>query len=271
MNPAFEVITGYSLEEIAGKNRRFLQGEEREQPGRTLVKEAMAEQRSTVAILKNYRKDGTAFWSELSMSPISDRDGRLTHYVGIQNDVTARVAFEEALRESEKLAATGRLAASIAHEINNPLEAVTNLLYLAKEERVMARKDEYLDQAEEELKRVSLLTTQSLRFYRQSSKPQAVRAVDILSAVLDVYSVKLTGWGLNLERQNRSEDSVVCLESEIRQVISNLIRNAHGCHAGAGYPSAQGPCSEGHAVVYRNGRDRCHRRRSWYGNVRANL
>ena len=70
------------------------------------------------------------------MSPISDRIGKLTHYVGIQNDVTKRVAFEEALRESGKLAATGRLAASIAHEINNPLEAITNLLYLARTKRL---------------------------------------------------------------------------------------------------------------------------------------
>ena len=226
VNPAFEVITGYTFEEIAGKNCRFLQRDERDQPGRTLVKEAIAEQRSTVAILKNFRKDGTAFWNELSMSPIFDRDGKLSHYVGIQNDVTARVAFEEALRESEKLAATGRLAASIAHEINNPLEAVTNLLYLARNETTVPEKDVYLDQAEQELKRVSLLTTQSLRFYKQSSKPRAVRLVDIVSAVLDVYSVKLNSWGLYVERRNRTEDSIVCLESEIRQVLSNLIRNA---------------------------------------------
>lgn len=88
-------------------------------------------------------------------------------------DVTARVAFEEALRESEKLAATGRLAASIAHEINNLLEAVTNLLYLAKNEASIDQKNQYLNEAEEELHRVSSLTTQSLRFYKQSSKPRA--------------------------------------------------------------------------------------------------
>ncbi len=226
VNPAFEVITGYSLEDIAGRNCRFLQGEERDQPGRTLLTEAIAEQRSTVAILKNFRKDGTPFWNELSMSPIFDRDGKLSHYVGIQNDVTARVAFEEALRESEKLAATGRLAASIAHEINNPLEAVTNLLYLAKQEEEVKQKNEYLESAEEELKRVASLTTQSLRFYRQSSHARAVRAVDMIRAVLGVYSVKLGVLGLRVECRDRSEDSVVCLESEIRQVLSNLVRNA---------------------------------------------
>jgi two-component system, sporulation sensor kinase C len=234
VNPAFEVITGYSLEEVAGKNCRFLQHEDREQPGLVLIREAITNQRPTVAILKNYKKDGTPFWNELSMSPIFDRDGKLTHYVGIQNDVTARVAFEEALRESEKLAATGRLAASIAHEINNPLEAVTNLLYLAERETDANQKDEYVRLASEELHRVSEITTQSLRFHRQSSKPRAVRAVDIVGSVLDVYSVKMASWNITVERQYRTQDSVVCLESEFRQVISNLVRNAMDAMRGPG-------------------------------------
>ena len=80
--------------------------------------------------------------------------------------------------------------------------------------------------AAEELKRVTLLTTQSLRFYRQSSKPTAVRPVDLVSAVLDVYSVKLVNAHVLLERKDSTCESIVCLESEIRQVVSNLLRNA---------------------------------------------
>jgi PAS domain S-box-containing protein len=227
VNPAFEVVTGYSLEEIAGRNCRFLQREDRDQPGRVLIREAIQEQRSTVAILRNYRKDGTPFWNELSMSPIFDKEGHLTHYVGIQNDVTARVNFEEALRQSEKLAATGRLAASIAHEINNPLEAMTNLLYLARHgSDGEDEKNNYLDLVEEELRRVSALTTQSLRFYRQTARPRAVRVCDVVQAVLDVYSVRLKTAGTQVDFTTRSEDSIVCLDSEIRQVLSNLISNA---------------------------------------------
>lgn len=226
VNPAFEVMTGYTLEEISGKNCRFLQSDERDQPGRTLIREAIQNRRSTTAILRNFRKDGTPFWNELSMSPIFDKEGKLTHYVGIQNDVTARVAFEDALRESEKIAASGRLAASIAHEINNPLEVVTNLLYLARREDDPQQKDDYLHHAEEELHRVSLLTTQSLRFYRQSSKPQAVRPCDLVSAVLALYMPKMIVSGVTVERRDRTDASVVCMESEIRQVVSNLVRNA---------------------------------------------
>ena len=132
VNPSFEVMTGYTLEEVTGRNCRFLQGADTDQPGLTLLREAIREGRGTVAILKNYRKDGTPFWNELALSPIRRRDGQLTHFVGVQSDVTARVEFETALRESEKLAVVGRLAASISHEINNPMESLMNLVYLAE-------------------------------------------------------------------------------------------------------------------------------------------
>ncbi len=234
VNPAFEVMTGYSLEEIEGKNCRFLQRDDRSQPGLTLIREALKAQRETVALIRNYRRDGTPFWNELSLSPIRDRSGLVTHFVGIQNDVTGRIAFEEALRESEKLAAVGRLAASIAHEINNPLESVTNLIYLAQREDEPARRAEYLGSAEEELKRVSQLTAQSLRFYKQSSRPQAIRPADLITAVVDVYLPKIANYGIGLERCDWPSEPVVCLESEIRQVLSNLIRNAMDAMQGRG-------------------------------------
>ena len=226
VNPAFEVMTGYSFEDVEGKNCRFLQRDEHDQPGLTLIREAIAAKREIVAILRNYRKDGSFFWNELSLSPIKNRDGKVTHFVGIQMDVTSRVEFESALRESEKLAAVGRLAASIAHEINNPLEAVTNLLYLARESNDLKETKSYVLQAEEELHRASQITSQSLRFYKQSSKPLAVRPTALLSAVLDLYKAKLINAGITVERRERMCESIVCLESEIRQVLANLIRNA---------------------------------------------
>ena len=234
VNPAFEVMTGYSFEDVYGKNCRFLQGDEHDQPGLTLIREAIAAKREIVAILRNYRKDGSFFWNELSLSPIKNRDGKVTHFVGIQMDVTSRVEFESALRESEKLAAVGRLAASIAHEINNPLEAVTNLLYLARESDDREEVRGYVLQAEEELRRASQITSQSLRFYKQSSKPVAVRPTALLDAVLDLYKSKLINANIVVVRRERMCESIVCLESEIRQVLANLIRNAIDAMSGTG-------------------------------------
>lgn len=226
VNPAFEVMTGYCIEEIEGKNCRFLQGENREQPGLTLVREALREQHEVIAILRNYRKDGTPFWNELALSPIRNREGLLTHFVGIQKDVTARIELEAALRQSEKLAAVGRLASSIAHEINNPLESVMNLLYLAQTSDDIADIKSYLTAADKEVRRVSLITHQSLRFYKQSSRPQEVYCREMLEPLLELYQSRLENAHIAHEWRDRCEGPIVCLESEIQQVLNNLIRNS---------------------------------------------
>ncbi len=234
VNPAFEVMTGYCLEEVEGKNCRFLQGSHHDQPGVTQLREALRDQREVIALLKNFRKDGSAFWNELSLSPVRNRDGELTHVVGIQTDVTARVEFEAALRESEKLAAVGRLASSIAHEINNPLESVTNLLYLARTADDMSETMRYLAMADKELQRVAQITSQSLRFYKQSSKPQPIRVEEMIHSVMDLYESRADNSQVTIERRDRSKELVVCLESEIRQVLTNLIRNAIDAMHGRG-------------------------------------
>jgi PAS domain S-box-containing protein len=101
VNPAFERATGYSAEEAIGRNCRFLQGEDRDQPALGELRMAIREGRGCRVVLRNYRKDGTLFWNELYVSPIHDEEGRLTNFVGVQNDVTGRKRIEEALKESE--------------------------------------------------------------------------------------------------------------------------------------------------------------------------
>src|SRR3712207_5640217 len=101
VNPAFERTTGYSREEVVGRNCRFLQGEDSNQPALDEVRAAVREGRECRVVLRNYRKDGSLFWNELYISPVHDEEGRLTNFVGVQNDVTGRRRIEEALKESE--------------------------------------------------------------------------------------------------------------------------------------------------------------------------
>lgn len=100
-NEAFQSITGYSAEEVLGRNCRFLQRDDRNQDARRLIREAVNKGRECRALLRNYRKDGSMFWNDLTLSPVRDLSGAVTHYVGLINDVTARVVAEEQKRERE--------------------------------------------------------------------------------------------------------------------------------------------------------------------------
>ncbi len=134
---------------------------------------------------------------------------------------------QDALRRSEKLAVTGRLAASIAHEINNPLESVTNLLYLARNESSQDVIHQYLLLAEQELARVTEITKHTLRFYREPNQPSTVDLVAVVDSVLQLYSSRLNAAGIIVLKQIRAS-SILLTSSlgELRQVIANIVGNA---------------------------------------------
>lgn len=100
VNEGFERLTGYAAAEVIGKSYRILQGVDTEQPGLDTIRAAVAREESCVVTLRNYRKDGSMFWNELSISPVHGADGKLTHYIGIQKDVTARILLEQHLHQS---------------------------------------------------------------------------------------------------------------------------------------------------------------------------
>ncbi|ERT09697.1 diguanylate cyclase domain protein [Lyngbya aestuarii BL J] len=102
VNQAFEKITGYSASEVFGKNCRFLQGEDRDQPNLDIIRNALKNEKDCLVIMRNYRKDGTLFWNEVSISPVRDAGGNITHYIGIQTDITERQRIQTALEEANK-------------------------------------------------------------------------------------------------------------------------------------------------------------------------
>jgi signal transduction histidine kinase len=132
---------------------------------------------------------------------------------------------QEALRKSEKLAVAGRLAASIAHEINNPLESVTNLLFLMRTADP-ASYGSYLKQAEQELARVTEITKQTLHFYREPSRPGPVNVVAVLDSVLTLYHPRIASAGVHVQREFDDTLPVMGAPGEFRQIFSNLIINA---------------------------------------------
>ena len=128
--------------------------------------------------------------------------------------------------QSEKLAAVGRLAASIAHEINNPLESVTNLLYLARTSVDLEEVQDYLATADRELRRVGAITSQTLRFHKQSTNPVAVTCDELIDSVLSIYHGRIVNSRVHVERRERSVEPFFCFDGEIRQVLNNLVGNS---------------------------------------------
>jgi len=146
VNPAFERISGYPVDEVLGHNCRFLQGEDRDQPALGELRASLKEERESKVILKNYRKDGTPFWNELYVSPVHDEDGRLTNFVGVQNDITERRRIEEVLRESEE-----RFRATFEHAAIGAAQVGVDGRWL----RINRRLGEIVDYEPEELLEIS--------------------------------------------------------------------------------------------------------------------
>ncbi len=150
-------------------------------------------------------------------------------------DITEAKKTEQALRRAEQLAAAGRLAASISHELNNPLEAVTNLLYLAKgDPSLSGNAKELLDIADKELQRLSHIASKSLKFYRQTSAPSRAYLSDILDSVLFFYEARMKSAGVTVEKRYDHAPPVMCYPGEMQQVFTNLISNALDAMPGGG-------------------------------------
>ena len=125
VNDSFSRLTGYSREDVIGKNCRFLQGPKTAPEAIERIRSAVREGRSCLVELLNYRKDGTSFWNALSISPVLDDGGRVTHFVGVQTDVSTFKLLEQQFHQAQKMEAVGQLAGGVAHDFNNLLTVIS--------------------------------------------------------------------------------------------------------------------------------------------------
>jgi PAS domain S-box-containing protein len=226
-NAAASRLFGYDSAEIIGKSILLLVPEELHQQEREVFRKLRAGER--VERLETHRvtKEGGRVEVSLTISPIRNGEGRIVGASTIARDITERRRIEEQLRTAEKIAAAGRLAATISHEINNPLEAVMNLIYLTRADSSLSeRARQNLQNADRELLRVSHIVRQTLGFYRDTSFPVTLNVADLLTEILEVYRRKIEYKNLQISTHFDRTCELRILQGEIRQVFANIVANA---------------------------------------------
>lgn len=226
-NKGAERLYGYMAAEIVGKPVSTLAPPDRPDEIPRIMGMLRRGERVDHFRTERVAKDGRRFPVSLTVSPVYDSSGTIIGASAIARDISLENAAEAAVRRSEKLAVTGRLAATIAHEINNPLEAVTNLIYLAMAELPadgLAR--QYLEAADTELARVVQIARQTLGFQRDTAVPVPIVLSKVLDQVLTLFERKLQSRKIEVQRRYDVPGEITGIAGEIRQVIVNLISNA---------------------------------------------
>jgi PAS domain S-box-containing protein len=231
-NRSAEQLYGYTAEEAVGLPVTRLAPPERSDEWRRNREILNSGTHAVSYRTERIRKDGTRWPVLLSVSLLRNARGETVGVSTIARDLSAEKQSEEAVRRSEKLATTGRLAASIAHEINNPLEAVVNLLYLARHDPNRAA--EYLTLAEQEVGRIGQLAQQTLGFVRDSNSPASMDPAAIMDEILQLYSRKLSSRRIHVNRRYRDRCLVFGYSGELRQLLANLLANALDAMADGG-------------------------------------
>ena len=218
---------GYTAAEMIGQPiLRLIPAELQHEEGEILRKIRAGERIEHYETIR-VRKDGERIQVSVTISPIRDESGRVIGASKIARDISDRKRLERLLIEAEKLAVNGRMAASIAHEINNPLESLMNLVYLARQNSAQGSKAyQYLATAEEELERVSQIARQTLGYYRDTGAPAPFYLHDLLQNVLTVYHSKLISSNVVTDAHFDDNEKIVIRKGEMMQVFSNIIANA---------------------------------------------
>jgi PAS domain S-box-containing protein len=225
-NKAAARLFGYTADEMIGESILKLIPDDLRSEETTIIESIRAgkpvEHFETIRV----SKDGRAIEVSLTVSPIKDDQGRVVGASKILRDVSERKRMERTLMQSEKIAATGRMAATIAHEINNPLEAVVNLLFLLRSEIATEDGLNYLSMAEAELGRVAHIAKQTLGYYRENAAATKASLSEIAEQAIAIYEPRCKAAGISISSSLHSSCTPTIRRGEMMQVISNLIVNS---------------------------------------------
>jgi PAS domain S-box-containing protein len=231
MNPVAEHLTGWSEGSARGRELHEIFSifdETTREPVENPVSKVRRMQ--TIAGMSNHtllvRRDGKEISIDDNGAPIRSTSGALIGVVMVFRDITDRKRSDEALMRAEKLAAAGRLAASVAHEVNNPLEGLTNLVYIARTTEDLTEVRALLLQAEQELGRIAHITRQSLGFYREITAKAMYKPGLVIEEVCTFYNTRALSMGVSLIVNAHTAAEVIGVAGEVRQVFSNLIANS---------------------------------------------
>jgi PAS domain S-box-containing protein len=231
MNPVAMGLTGWTQSEASGQPLEkvfHIVNEAAREPVETPV--AKVKRLNRIVGMANHtlliRKDGTELNVADSGAPIRNQKGELMGIVLVFRDITMERKTQEALIANEKLAVTGRLAATIAHEIHNPLDSVSNLLYLMRNGASKEESSQFMDIAEQELARVTQISRAMLGLYRESKAPVQVDLREMLQEILLLLERRLSGLDVTIATDMPTAVSVAAFPAELRQVFTNLITNA---------------------------------------------
>ena len=227
-NKAAERMYGHRHEEIIGNPVSILLPTDRPDEVDDILERLRRGEKVDHFETVRVAKDGRLLTVSLTISPIRDSAGRIVGASSIARDITHSKLAEQSLRNSEKLAAAGRMAATVAHEINNPLEAAAYALYLLAESPSLDNSArQFLTIAQEELARIRQIAILTLGLHRGDAEyPQQVRVPDLIDNVLALYGRKIRTLGVAVETRYDADVPVTAFAGELRQVISNLIVNA---------------------------------------------
>jgi len=219
-------LFGYTADEMIGASILKLIPEHLHSDEKTILDNIRAGHRIEHFETVRTAKDGRPIDVSITVSPIKDDRGQVIGASKILRDVSSRKRIEQSLLQAEKIAATGRMAATIAHEINNPLEAVMNLLFILRQKIADEEGTGYLATAESELARVSHIAKQTLGYYREHASADLTSLGDIAEHALQIYEPRCMAAGIRIVKSLESARRIVLRRGEMMQVISNLIANS---------------------------------------------